>query len=327
MAEISFIQAVRDAQAEEMRRDEAVVVFGEGIGPRGGSFTQTRGLWEEFGERRLIDTPISELGFTGIAVGAAMTGLRPIVDVMFWDFSFEAMGQIVNQAARIHYMSSGQFSVPLVVRGVIGAGGSAGGHHSNSPYPLYMQMPGVKVAVPSNAHDAKGLLKTAIRDPNPVLFFEHKFLYNAKAVLPDGDGDLLIPFGQAVIHRTGSDVTVVAVAKMVSLALEAAAVLEDEGISVEVIDPRTLVPLDTQTIVTSVEKTNRLVVVDEAFSPCGVGAELAAVAAEDVFFHLDSPIQRVHSKSVPHPTSPSLEKAMLPNLDRVIQVIRETLAP
>lgn len=327
MREITFIQAIREAQAEEMRHDESIFIFGEGIGPRGGSFTQTKGLWSEFGEKRLIDTPISELGFTGVAVGAAMTGLRPIVDLMFWDFGFEAMGQIVNQAARIHYMSNGQFTVPLVIRGAIGAGQSAGGHHSNSPYPLYTHMAGLKIAVPSTAYDAKGLLKTAIRDNDPVLFFEHKFLYNSKGEVPDENDEYSIPFGQAVVRREGNDVTLVALAKMVPLALQAAEEASNDGISVEVIDPRTLVPLDSATIVQSVKKTNRLITIDEAFSPCGVGAELAALAADDAFFYLDSPIKRIHTRSVPHPSSPPLEQAILPSVEQVVAALDDVMNP
>ena len=325
--EITYVQAIREAQLEEMRRDESVVILGEGIGPRGGSFTQTKGLWDEFGEKRLVDTPISELGFTGLAIGAAMAGLRPIVDLMFWDFAFEAMGQLVNQAARVHYLSNGQFDVPMVVRGAIGAGGSAGGHHSNSPYPLYMHMPGLKVVVPSTPYDAKGLLKTSIRDNDPVLFFEHKFLYNSKGPAPADDVEYTLPLGQAAVRREGEDVTLVALAKMVPLAMEAAETLDRQGISVEVIDPRTLVPFDKETLLSSIRKTNRLVTLDEAFSPCGVGAEIAAIASESAFYHLDSPIKRIHTQSVPHPSSPTLEQAILPSADQVVAAIHETLNP
>ncbi len=323
MREIRYIDAIREAQAEEMRRDKTVFIFGEGIGPRGGAFTQTQGMWDEFGEKRLIDTPISELGFTGVAVGAAMTGLRPIVDIMFWDFAFEALGQIVNQAARIHYMSNGQIKVPLVVRGVIGAGQSAGGHHSNSPYPLYTQMPGLKIVIPATPYDVKGLLKTAIRDDDPVMVFEHKGLYNTKGPVPEEE--YTIPFGQAIVRREGSDVTLVATSRMVLLALEAAETLADEGISAEVVDPRTLVPLDKKTILASIRKTNRVVVVDEAFSPCGVGGEIAALAADEAFYHLDAPIKRIHSLSVPTPSSPPLEKAVVPSLEQIVTTVREVM--
>ena len=324
MREIRYIDAIREAIGEEMRRDDAVFVFGEGIGPRGGSFTQTKGLASEFGENRLIDTPISELGFTGIAVGAAMTGLRPIVDIMFWDFAFEAMGQIVEQAARIHYMSNGKIKVPLVVVGMMGVGQSAGAHHSNLPYPLYANMPGLKVVVPSTPRDAKGLLKAAIRDDDPTTVFLHKGLNNTKGPVPEED--YTIPLGQADVVRQGTDVTLVAMSKMVSLALQAAEAVAEEGISVEVVDPRTLVPLDKETILSSIRKTTRLTIVDEAYSTCGVGAEIGALAADEAFYHLDAPIKRVHSLSVPAPSSPPLEKRMIPSLDQVVATLRELMS-
>jgi len=323
MREIRYIEAVREAQWEEMRRDEMIFIFGEGIGRRGGNFTQTKGMWPEFGEKRLIDTPISEMGFTGIAIGAAVTGLRPIVDIMFWDFAYEAIGQIINQAARIHYMSNGQIKVPLVMRGVIGVGQGAGGHHSGRPYPLYAQMPGLKVVVPATPYDVKGLLKTAIRDDDPVLVFEHKGLYNTRGPVPEEE--YTIPFGQAVVCREGTDVTLVATSRMVLLALEAAEALANEGVSVEVVDPRTLVPLDKERILGSIRKTNRVVVVDEAYSPCGFGAEIAALVADEAFYYLDAPIKRVHSLSVPEPYSPPLEQAMLPNLGSVVAAVREVM--
>jgi pyruvate/2-oxoglutarate/acetoin dehydrogenase E1 component len=323
MREIRYIDAIREAQEEEMRRDDSVFIFGEGIGPRGGNFTQTKGMWPEFGEKRLIDVPLSELGFTGVAVGAAMCGLRPIVDIMFWDFAWEAMGQIVNQAGRIHYMSNGQFRVPMVIRGAIGVGGSAGGHHSCRPYPLYAQMPGLKVVVPATPRDVKGLLKSAIRDDDPVLVFEHKGLNNTTGPVPEEE--YTTPIGKAVVHREGSDVTVVATAKMVLLALDAAEVLANEGISAEVVDPRTLVPLDKETILSSIRKTNRVVVVDEAYSPCGVGGDIAALAADEALFYLDAPVKRVHSLSIPAPSSPPLEQAMIPSLEKVVDAVREVM--
>ncbi len=323
MREIRYIDAVREAQWEEMRRDEAIFMFGEGIGPRGGCFTQTRGMWPEFGEKRLIDTPLSEMGFTGIAIAAAMTGLRPIVDIMFWDFAYEAIGQIINQAARIHYMSNGQFKVPVVIRGTIGVGQSAGGHHSCRSYPLYTQMPGLKVVIPATPYDVKGLLKTAIRDDDPVLVFEHKGLFNTTGPVPEEE--YTVPFGQAVVRREGTDVTLVATSRMVLLALEAAEALANEGISAEVVDPRTLVPLDKETILGSIRKTSRVVVVDEAYSPCGVGAEIAALAADEAFYYLDAPIKRVHTLSVPTPSSPPLEQAVVPSLERVVGTVREMM--
>jgi len=324
MREIRYIDAVREAQWEEMRRDETVFMFGEGIGPRGGCFTQTQGMWPEFGAKRLLDTPLSETGFTGIAIAAAATGLRPIIDMMFWDFAYEAIGQIINQAGRIHYISNGQFKVPLVIRATIGVGQSAGGHHSARPYPLYTQMPGLKVVIPATPYDVKGLLKTAIRDDDPVLVFEHKGLFNTEGPVPEEE--YTISFGEAVVRREGADVTVVATAKMVLLALEAAEALSSEGVSVEVIDPRTLVPLDQDTILDSIRKTNRVVVVDEAYSPCGVGAEIAALAADEAFYYLDAPIKRVHTLSVPAPSSPPLEQAIVPNLDRVVAAVQEVMS-
>ena len=324
MREIRYIEAVREAQWEEMRRDEAIFIFGQGIGARGGAFTQTKGMWSEFGEKRLIDVPLSEMGFTGLAIAAAMTGLRPIIDIMFWDFANEAIGQIINQAARVHYMSNGQFKAPLVIHGVVGVGQSAGGHHSGRHYPLYTHMPGLKVVLPATPYDAKGLLKTAIRDDDPVLVFLHKGILNARGAVPEHE--YTIPLGQATVCREGTDVTVIGTLKMVHLALEAAEALVQDGISVEVIDPRTLVPLDEDTILNSVRKTNRLVVVDEAFSPCGVGAEVAALAADEAFFYLDAPVKRVHALSVPEPSSPPLEEAILPSLDHVVSAIREVMS-
>jgi len=322
--EIRFIEAIREAQAEEMRRDETIFMFGEGIGSRGGAFTQTKGMWSEFGGKRLMDVPLSEMGFTGLAIAAAMTGLRPIVDIMFWDFANEAFGQIINQAARVHYMSNGQFKVPLVIHGVVGVGQSAGGHHSGRHYPLYAQMPGLKVVLPATPHDVKGLLKTAIRDDDPVLVFYHKGMLNDRGPVPEQE--YTIPLGQAVVRREGTDVTIIGTLKMGQLALNAADALAEEGISVEVLDPRTLVPLDKETILNSIRKTNRVVVVDEAFSRCGVGAEIAALAADEAFYYLDAPIKRIHTLSVPEPSSPPLEQAILPNLEQVVTAVREVMS-
>lgn len=324
MREIKYIEAVQEALSEEFHRDEKVFVLGETL-RRGGSFKETKGLWAEFGEKRVIDTPISEVGFTGMAIGAAMTGLRPVVDFMFWDFCFDAMSQIVQNAARIHYLSNGRVRVPLVVLAMAGAANSAGGHHSGLPYPLFTQMPGLKIVMPSTPYDVKGLLKTAIRDDNPVLVFPHRGLVNTTGLVPEDD--YTIPLGQAVIVREGTDVTVVATLKMVSLALQAAGQLAGSGISVEVIDPRTLVPLDKETIVGSIRKTQHLLVVDEAFGPCGVGSEIAALAADEAFYYLDAPIKRIHSLSVPMPFSPPLEQAVLPNCDQIIAAIMQMVTP
>ena len=323
MREIRYIEAIREAMHEEMRRDDTIFVFGEGIGPRGGNFNETLGFAAEFGVRRLIDTPISELGFTGMAIGAAMTGLRPIVDIMFWDFAYEVAGQLINQAARIHYMSNGQFSVPLVFRGVVGIGGGAAGHHSSVPYPMYAHMPGLKVVVPSTPYDAKGLLKTAIRDNDPVLVFEHRGIYSLKGEVPEEE--YTIPLGQAKVQREGKDVTVVAVARMVQVALQAADKLAKEGVSVEIVDPRTLVPMDKATIVASIRKTGRVLTVDEAFAPFGVGAEIAALAADEAFYYLDAPIKRLHTASVPAPACERLESLIVPNVDQVVAAVRELM--
>ena len=323
MREIRYIEAVREAMVEEMRRDENVFVFGEGIGPRGGNFRQTVGMAAEFGVRRLIDTPISELGFVGLSLGAAMTGLRPIVDNMFWDFMYEAAGQIIQQAGRIHYMSNGQFRAPMVIRGVVGIGGGAAAHHSGVPYPMYAHFPGLKIVIPATPYDAKGLLKTAIRDDNPVLVFEHRGLYGLTGQVPEEE--YTIPFGQARVHREGEDVTIVATARMVHLSLKAAEQLSEEGISVEVVDPRTLVPLDKETILSSIRKTGRVVVVDEAFAPYGVGAEMAALAADEAFYYLDSPIKRIHTASAPAPASERLEALIVPHLDQITAAVHEVM--
>jgi len=323
MRELRCIDAVREAMAEEMRRDESIFVLGEGIGPRGGNFTETAGFYDEFGAKRLIDTPISELGFTGLAIGAAATGLHPIVDLMFWDFGYEASGQLINQAARLHWMSNGQVKVPLVVRAVVGIGPGNGPHHSASPYPIYAHMPGLKIVVPSVPYDFKGLLKTALRDKNPVLVFENMYIYNLRGPVPEEE--YTVPFGQARVHREGKDVTIVALSRMVHVSMQAAEELEKEGISVEIVDPRTLVPLDKGTILSSVRKTGRLVVVDEAYAPFGVGAEMAALVADEAFYYLDAPVKRVHPLSVPAPYAPLLAEAVLPSAEKVIAAVKDVL--
>jgi pyruvate/2-oxoglutarate/acetoin dehydrogenase E1 component len=242
---------------------------------------------------------------------------------MFWDFANEAFGQIINQAARIRYLSNGQFKVPIVIHGAIGAVHSAGGHHSGRHYPVYCNMPGLKIVIPSTPYDAKGLLKTSIRDDNPVLMFEHRALLNTKGNVPEGE--YTIPLGEAVVRREGSDVTLVATAAMVILALEVAESLSKEGISVEVVDPRTLVPLDKETIINSIRKTGRLIVVDEAFGTCGIGGEIAGLAADEAFYYLESPIKLVHSLPVPDPMAPPLERAMVPDKERVAAAVKEVM--
>lgn len=324
LREITYVDAGVEALREEMRRDETIVYIGQGIGPRGGNFRQTRGLWQEFGDHRLRDTGICELGATGVGIGAAMAGSRVIVDEVFLDFILEAMTQVVQQAAKVHYSSNGKIKVPIVIRGAMGSVRNAGSHHSHAFYAWFVHTPGLKVAVPSTPHDAKGLMKTAIRDDGPVLFIEHKGLYNTKGIVPEDE--YCIPFGQARICREGKDLTLVAVSRMVQVALEAAALLERHGISVEVIDPRTVAPLDRKSISDSLRKTGRIAVLDEAPAPCGFSGEIFAVACEDAFDHLDGPPLRICSLAAPNPFSPVLENQMIPSVDRVVSEIRRSLA-
>lgn len=314
--EIAYVEAGVEALREEMRRDPAIIYVGQGIGPRGGNFKQTRGLWDEFGEDRVRDTPISELGQVGLGVGSAIAGSRPIVDIVFLDMMMEAMGQTVEQAATIHYTSNGKVKIPLVVRAAMGTVRSTGPHHSRCFYSWFAHTPGLKVAVPSTPSDVKGLLKSAIRDDGPVIFIEHKALYNRKGqVAPE---EYLIPFGQARICRPGKDVTILAISLMVERALEAAAVLEKEGISAEVIDPRTVMPFDKETLLASVRKTGRLIIVDEAQAFCGFSAEAAALVSEEALEYLDAPVKRVCSLHTPMPFSPCLEATVLPSVEKVV---------
>lgn len=321
MREITYVDAGVEALREEMRRDESVFYVGQGIGPRGGNFRQTKGLWQEFGDHRLRDTGISELGATGVGVGAAMAGSRPIVDEVFLDFILEAMTQVIQQAANVHYLSNGKISVPLVIRGAMGSVRNAGAHHAHSFYGWFASTPGLKVVVPSTPYDVKGLMKTAIRDNGPVLFIEHKALFNTKGQVPDEE--YLIPFGEARVARNGTDVTIVATGKMVLTALEAASKLERGGISAEVIDPRTISPLDRKTIAESIRKTGRLAVVDEATASCGFSGETFAVACEECFDYLDAAPIRICSLHIPNPFSPVLEDQMIPTPERVAAEIRE----
>jgi len=316
---INYGDAGVEALREEMRRDETIVYIGQGIGPRGGNFRQTRGLWKEFGDHRLRDTGICELGATGVAIGAAMAGTRTVVDEVFLDFALEAITQIVQQAANISYMSNGKIKAPVVIRGAMGAVRNAGAHHSHTFYNWFANTPGLKVVLPSNPYDLKGLFKTALRDPGPVAVIEHKSLYNAKCVVPEEE--YLIPFGDARIVREGTDLTIVAMSRMVDLAAKAAAALDLEGISAEVIDPRTIVPLDRQKITASIKKTGRLVVIDESPSSCSFAAELLAIAAEDCFDELQVPPRRINSLPIPNPFSPVLENQMIPTVDRIVAEI------
>jgi pyruvate/2-oxoglutarate/acetoin dehydrogenase E1 component len=320
LREITLSQAINEALAEEMRRDPTVFIMGEDVGEAGTPFKVLAGLIAEFGPERVIDTPISEAGFTGIGVGAAMTGMRPVVDIMFGDFLTLAMDQLANQAAKVHYMSGGKLRVPLVVRTTLGATRRSAAQHSQSLHAWVSHVPGLKVAVPSTPYDAKGLLKTAIRDDNPVVFFEDKMMYQTKGPVPEDE--FTIPFGVADRKREGDDVTIVATSSMVYVALEAAGLLEGEGISAEVVDPRTTVPLDRETIVSSVTETGRAIVVDEGYQQYGVTAEIASVVAEGAFYHLDAPVQRLGARNVPIPFSPALEDLTVPTPESVAAVAR-----
>jgi 2-oxoisovalerate dehydrogenase E1 component len=322
MREMTFTEAAREGLSEEMARDPMVFVVGEGIGARGGNFNTTLGLFDLYGEVRLRDTPISENGFNGICTGAALLGARPIVDFMFLDFELDALGGIINQMARLRWMSNGQVKVPIVLRGGVGVA-STGPHHSSNLFSIFMHLPGLHVVVPASPADAKGLLKTAIRSDNPVIFLEHKKLMNLKGPVPEGE--LMVPFGQASILSKGKDLTIVALSYMVVESMKAASLLEKEGISAEVIDPRTLAPLDMATILESVSKTHHLLVVDEDFSVCGAGAEIAAQVMEQGFYELDAPVRRVNGAFVPGPYSPPLEAAAVPNAQSIAKAARALL--
>ncbi len=319
MREMTFTDAAREGLAEEMARDPMIFVVGEGIGARGGNFNTTVGLYDLYGEMRLRDTPISENGFTGLCTGAAVLGARPVVDFMFLDFELDAMGEIINQMSRLHWMSNGQVKVPIVLRGGVGLA-STGPHHSSDLFSIFMHIPGLHVVTPVFPADAKGLLKTSIRCDDPVIFLEHKKLMKFKGMVPDGEH--LVPFGQASVARPGKDLTIVAISYMVIEALNAANLLEKEGISAEVIDPRTLAPLDLSTILDSVAKTHRLMIVDEDFAACGAGAEIAAQVMEQGFYELDAPVRRVNGLSVPGPYSPPLEAAVVPSAQRIAEAAR-----
>lgn len=320
MKEMTLGQAIREALAEELRRDPLVFIMGEDVAEAGTPFKVLSGLVEEFGTARVIDTPISEAGITGLGVGGAMTGMRPVVDIMFGDFLALIMDQIVNQAAKVHYMSGGKLKVPLVVRTTLGATRRTGAQHSQSLHAWVSHVPGLKVVLPSTPYDAKGLLKTAIRDDNPVVFFEDKMMYQLKGLVPEGD--YTIPFGVADIKREGSDVTIVATSSMVQVALEAAEKLAALNISAEVVDPRTMFPLDKNTLIESAKKTSRAIVIDEGYERYGVTAELAAVIAEGAFYYLDAPVKRMGAMDVPVPFSPVLEDLTVPTAAAVIEVAK-----
>jgi pyruvate/2-oxoglutarate/acetoin dehydrogenase E1 component len=319
--QLTLAAAVREALAEEMRRDPRVFIMGEDVAEAGTPFKVLRGLVEEFGPERVMDTPISEAGFTGLGVGAAMTGMRPVVDIMFGDFLFLALDQIANQAAKVRYMSGGKLSVPLVIRTTMGATRRSAAQHSQSLHATVSHIPGLKVALPSTPYDAKGLMKTAIRDDNPVVIFEDKMMYTVKGAVPDDD--YTIPFGEADVKREGEDITLVATSSMVYVALAAADQLAQDGISAEVIDPRTTVPLDRESIVRSAIKTGRAIVVDEGYQSYGVTAEIASVIADGAFYHLDAPVKRMGAMDVPIPFSPALEDLTVPTAEKVAALARD----
>src|SRR5947209_772929 len=318
--ELTFAQAVREALGEEMRRDQRVCIFGEDVAEAGTPFKVLSGLVEEFGAERVVDTPISEAGFTGVAVGAAMTGMRPIVDIMFGDFLTLTMDQMVNQAAKVHYMSGGHWKVPMVMRTTLGATRRSAAQHSQSLHAWFSHVPGLKVVLPSTPYDAKGLLKTAIRDENPVVFFEDKMMYKLKGQVPAEE--YTIPLGVADVKRTGEDITLVATSSMVQVALGAAELLEKSGISAEVIDPRTTWPLDEKSLIDSAKKTSRVIVIDEGYERYGVTAEIAAVIADGAFYYLDAPVKRLGAMDVPVPFSPVLEDLTVPTAASVVEIAK-----
>lgn len=319
-----WLEAVRDGLAEEMRANPHIMYFGEGTGERGGSFAHTKGLWAEFGADRMVDTPISEQGFTAAAIGASATGARTVSDLMFADFAFETAGQIMLQAAKLRYMSNGQMSAPVVIRVGAGALRSSGPHHSGMYHPIFAQMPGLIVCVPSNPADAKGLMKTALRAGDPVMMLEPKALFASKGEVPVDE--YYVPFGKARIARAGRDITIVAAGQMVPRALEAADILAATGVEAEIIDLRTIVPLDIDTVVRSVQKTHRALVVDEAWAMCGLGGEIAQSLNELAYDDLDAPVGRIHTAPTSHPFAPVLERAMLVDVPRIVSAVREVIA-
>ncbi len=319
--ELTYVAAVTEALRQEMRRDPRIFLIGENIAVGEGSFNATAGLLKEFGPERVLDTPISEAGFFGASVGAAMTGLKPVVELMFADFMGVTMDQILNQAAKLRYMSGGKIKVPLVVRTAWGGGISAASQHSQSLLSIVTHIPGLKCVAPSTPYDAKGLLISALRQDDPIFFFEHKFLYGTKGPVPEEE--YTVPIGKAEVRRPGTDVTVVAIGRMVNLSLEAASELEKTGTSVEVIDPRSLSPLDDGAILSSVKKTGRLVVVDESHPRCSVATDIVALVATRGLEYLDAPVRMVTGGHTPVPFSPVLENAYLPSTEKIIAAVRE----
>ncbi|OPZ70661.1 MAG: 2-oxoisovalerate dehydrogenase subunit beta [bacterium ADurb.Bin478] len=323
MPEITFREALNQAMAEEMERDPNVFLMGEEVGYYQGAYKVSQGLLERFGPKRVIDTPIAELGFAGLGVGAAQVGLRPIIEFMTWNFSILAMDQIVNNAAKLRYMSGGALKIPVVFRGASGAAHQLGAQHSQSLEAWYCNVPGLIVMAPSTPKDAKGMLKSAIRDDNPVIFIESEVAYGYKGEVPEGEH--LVPIGVGDVKRPGKDVTIIAWSKMIHVALEAANLLAQEGIEAEVIDPRTLRPLDEQLLLTSIEKTNRCVIVEEGWPYAGVGAEISHRIYQNAFDHLDAPILRVTSEDVPMPYAKNLEQAVIPSAPKVVAAAKKVL--
>ncbi len=323
LREITYRQALNEALLEEMERDERVFLMAEDIGSYGGAYGVTKGLIEKFGEERVRDTAISEAAIIGAGLGAAMTGMRPVVEIMYIDFIGICMGQINNQVAKIRYMFGGKTEVPLVIRTEGGAGRTLGAHHSQSLEAWFIHIPGIRVVMPATPYDAKGLLKTSIRDDNPILFIEHKMLYNTKGQVPEEE--YLVPLGEAEVKRKGTDITLITYSRMLLYSLEAAEGLEKQGVSVEVINLRTLLPLDIKTIAASIKKTNRVVIVEEDCKTGGVGAEIGMQITENSFNDLDAPIKRVAGADVPMPKSPILEKLAIPSKEDIIKAVRETL--
>ena len=323
MREMTFVEAAREGLAEEIARDPRVFIVGEGVGARGGNFNTTVGLYDLYGEERLRDTPICERGFSALCTGAAATGSRPIVDFMFIDFLVDAFGDMFNQTAKLQWMSGGRLKMPIVLRGCVGVASQFGAHHSGNYYPFFMHIPGFHVVLPTTPADAKGLLKTAIRCDDPVLFLEHKNLLALKGPIPDGEH--LVPFGKAAVVRPGRDVTIVGIAYMLHEALKAAEILAQEGVSAEVVDPRTLAPLDVDTILASVHKTGRLLVVDEDYAPCGAASEIGTQVMERGFDDLDAPVRRLNGAFMPAPYSQALAAGLVPDATRIAQAVRDLL--
>lgn len=322
MAVLTIRDALNQALREEILRDENVFIMGEEVAEYDGAYKVTRGLWKEFGDKRVVDAPITELGFAGLGVGAAMAGLRPVIEFMTWNFSILASDQIINNAAKMNYMTGGQFKVPIVFRGPNGSAFQVSSQHSQALEAFYANFPGLKVVMPSTAADAKGLLKSAIRDDNPVMFMEQETMYGMKGEVPD-DEDFLIPLGVADVKREGKDCTIVARSFTVPQALKAAEELEKEGVSVEVVDPRTIKPLDIDTIVNSVKKTNRLVIAEESHAFASVGAEISHQVMENAFDYLDAPIKRISCAEAPMPYARKLEVLALPSVEKIIKAVKE----